>query len=1030
MMTPIRLLLVTLFLLPLSSAYAQLGIIADDATDSAVVFDAGTDTVVGSVLIGPGTIGGGIGDCAITSDQTLGMVADNNHQLWFVDLTTSPPSLAAGTNPVPIQSPGLDVSLSPFQNFVVICDGSSLAPVSVVDIDSRTEVDTFDLGHDCNSVDVCSDGSVLVTSATQHRVRRLMIDPTTGTLSDTGERGSFIGPQNIYCSPDASTGMVLHTPGWVGGAMSFSIPGLTVRDSLSNNSSFAARTGAFSPDGAMALIGHDGGSDFVEAYSFDPATGLFGLSPLFTLPLTSIYPAFGIDQIAFHPDGSKFYVTDSNVVTVHNPAGTHLASITDPDIVIPTGVCVSPPPECGNSVLEAGEDCDDGNLVDGDGCDSNCTDTGCGNGIVTGTEQCDDANAVEGDGCDSNCTPSACGNGIMGGAEECDDGNNDSCDGCSGTCEDEGFCGDGSAHLTCEVCDDGGESVACDTDCTATSCGDGTVNATAGEACDEFGESASCDADCTDAMCGDGTFNRAAGEGCDDGGESATCDADCTPALCGDGTFNATRGEACDDAGESATCNADCTAAFCGDGTLNATAGEGCDDGGESAACDADCTAAFCGDGTFNGTAGEACDDGGESAACDADCTAAFCGDGTFNATAGEACDDGGPSATCDIDCTAAFCGDGMFNALAGEACDDGGPSAACDADCTAAFCGDGTFNAAAGEACDDGGPSAACDADCTAAFCGDGTFNAAAGEACDDGGPSAACDADCTAAFCGDGTFNAAAGEACDDGGDSAACDADCTAAFCGDGTFNAAAGEACDDGGESGTCNSNCTLALCGDGVLNQAADEVCDDGNGNSGDGCEADCTVTVAADVGTPLAGSMMHMRDQAGHPERRRMTLYSKDRSIQAPAAGSAGDPRENGAVLDIFNPSTGESDTFALPAGRAWRPLGRRPTAKHGWLYMDLRAKYGPCYIVMVRPGRSLYARCSALRKPIDFSLDEQSQGEMAATFQFGSDAAMCMHFGPESVRHRHDRGTGMHRRGRGVFKASKAPAPDTCPVP
>ena len=37
----------------------------------------------------------------------------------------------------------------------------------------------------------------------------------------------------------------------------------------------------------------------------------------------------------------------------------------------------------------------------------------CGDGIKNGTEQCDDGNQVEDDGCDSNCTIPACGNGIL-----------------------------------------------------------------------------------------------------------------------------------------------------------------------------------------------------------------------------------------------------------------------------------------------------------------------------------------------------------------------------------------------------------------------------------------------------------------------------------------------------------------------------------------------------------------------------------------------------------------------------------------
>jgi cysteine-rich repeat protein len=58
---------------------------------------------------------------------------------------------------------------------------------------------------------------------------------------------------------------------------------------------------------------------------------------------------------------------------------------------------------CGNGTTEAPEVCDDGNLVDGDGCDSNCTPTACGNGVVTLGEECDDGNTVSGDCCSATC---------------------------------------------------------------------------------------------------------------------------------------------------------------------------------------------------------------------------------------------------------------------------------------------------------------------------------------------------------------------------------------------------------------------------------------------------------------------------------------------------------------------------------------------------------------------------------------------------------------------------------------------------
>ena len=87
---------------------------------------------------------------------------------------------------------------------------------------------------------------------------------------------------------------------------------------------------------------------------------------------------------------------------------------------------------CGDTNLDAGESCDDGNLTDCDGCDSNCSEsTTCGNGIRCGGEQCDDGNTVAGDCCDAACAFEAA-------ASSCDDGelctNDDVCDG-AGNCD-------------------------------------------------------------------------------------------------------------------------------------------------------------------------------------------------------------------------------------------------------------------------------------------------------------------------------------------------------------------------------------------------------------------------------------------------------------------------------------------------------------------------------------------------------------------------------------------------------------------
>ena len=137
---------------------------------------------------------------------------------------------------------------------------------------------------------------------------------------------------------------------------------------------------------------------------------------------------------------------------------------------------------CGDGAVEGDEACDDGNEVDGDGCDSNCTETACGNGVVTASEACDDGNEVDGDGCDSNCTATACGNGVLTPPEQCDDGNDVPGDGCEPDCT----LVDGVACMMDEQCPSGFcvDGVCCDTacggndlaDCQACSVTNGAAN--------------------------------------------------------------------------------------------------------------------------------------------------------------------------------------------------------------------------------------------------------------------------------------------------------------------------------------------------------------------------------------------------------------------------------------------------------------------------------------------------------------------------------------------------------------------------
>ncbi len=78
-----------------------------------------------------------------------------------------------------------------------------------------------------------------------------------------------------------------------------------------------------------------------------------------------------------------------------------------------SGVCTNrtddtPPETCGNGVLNmsAGEQCDDGNDIDDDGCTNACTLPACGDGIVQAQngEECDDGNIQDDGTCLADCT--------------------------------------------------------------------------------------------------------------------------------------------------------------------------------------------------------------------------------------------------------------------------------------------------------------------------------------------------------------------------------------------------------------------------------------------------------------------------------------------------------------------------------------------------------------------------------------------------------------------------------------------------
>jgi len=276
--------------------------------------------------------------------------------------------------------------------------------------------------------------------------------------------------------------------------------------------------------------------------------------------------------------------------------------------------------QCGNGILEPGEQCDDGNERSGDGCSEQCLldfsyrppliTEQCGNGILEPGEQCDDGNIRSGDGCSAQCgiergqvlteplRTSGCGDGYLRSGEQCDDGNVRDGDGCSRTCKLElasvrlqnarpilyqPVCGNG-IYDAGEGCDDG--NLIDGDGCSHTCIPERSFVLQVPTVPPELAQPALIQETVIVPMkiCGDGLLQKS--EACDAGNLNSNtipdrCRQDCTLPECGDGVLDSF--DECDDGntrsgdGCSASCRKEETVPMCGDGVMEG--GEQCDDG-------------------------------------------------------------------------------------------------------------------------------------------------------------------------------------------------------------------------------------------------------------------------------------------------------------------------------------------------------------------------------------------------------------------------------------------------------------------
>jgi len=447
-------------------------------------------------------------------------------------------------------------------------------------------------------------------------------------------------------------------------------------------------------------------------------------------------------------------------------------------------------PYCGDGVIDSGEECDDGNNIDGDGCSAECEieeqEPFCGDGNLDFGETCELPNTFNNVFCLQN-TQQCLGNKL---------GTRDLYGNCDGVCG----CSYDSFEYSC-VKGQCGAECGSDDDCPGSFCSITYYDYCSNKKLTEYDNDKIKDSttvsDAYDNNCLDTCF-------CTD--NSADCSPPETNTYCVAGECGAECAidSDCDDQNENTLdiCN-NCICEYtelpyCGDGNLDS--GEECDDGnnidgdGCSAECEIEEQEPFCGNGILE--TGEECDDGnnidgdGCSAECeieepacyfDIDCGIDHCaggpnyclfGDvyqdfwihkcinpGEFNAYCSieigpkliEECEYGCENGYC-TDEPVPYCGDGVLNE--GEECDDGenngqvctpeynGSCDYCSNTCEieqieGSYCGDGILDESY-EECDDSnnidgdGCSAECEIEEQEPFCGNGIIEG--NETCDEG--------------------------------------------------------------------------------------------------------------------------------------------------------------------------------------------------------------------------------------------------------------------------------------------------------
>ena len=328
------------------------------------VIDLATDTVVANPTIV--RFAQGVAINATGAKVYVSSIADQNVSL-FSALTNSVSTTFAATAGFP------DVTAVAINAAGTRLYGVGVG-ISVVDLTTNsfiTEVTSPDLDNPAGVV-VLPNGSKVYATNVFSGAHVVVLDTATNTivasLPDAGSRGIDVHPNGTRVYAADNQGFP-----WGVAVIDTATDTLVTKIAYPGNGPLAVRV---HPDGTRVYSVGDG---FLRV--IDTATNTLGAS----VATTKLHFSIDIDAA-----GTKLYLPAYEGSVEVYDANT-LAFITSIPISgegFARGCFIAPAPVCGNGVQQAGEQCDDGNLANGDCCSSTCQLETCNDNNVCTIDSC------------------------------------------------------------------------------------------------------------------------------------------------------------------------------------------------------------------------------------------------------------------------------------------------------------------------------------------------------------------------------------------------------------------------------------------------------------------------------------------------------------------------------------------------------------------------------------------------------------------------------------------------------------------